>query len=72
MAGVEWGEIRARLEAAAEELADLSRARLHDALEADDEGLSAQAVADERRLASARRAVLRAVAALSGGHDGEP
>jgi hypothetical protein len=71
MAAVEWAEIRARLEIVAEELADLGRSRLHDALE-DDDGASSPAAADERRLASARRAVLRAIAVLGGGEDEGP
>jgi hypothetical protein len=65
MARADWEEMRARLEAMAEELADMGRARLRKAL--DDEENAAEAAAEERRLASARRAVLRAVSALSGG-----
>jgi len=55
--------VRARLEVIAEELADMGRARLHQALE--DEDSAAEASAEERRLSAARRAVLRAVSALS-------
>lgn len=67
---MEWEQVRARLEVIAEELADLGRARLRQAVEAEADGQAApEAVAQERRLASARRAVLRAVAALGGGPD---
>ena len=62
-------EIRSRLEAIAEQLADLSRSHLsralQDDLEGDEDGRS-RATAQERRLAGARRAVLKAVTALGG------
>ena len=60
-------ELRSRLEAIAEELADLGRANLAEAL---DTG-SAAPEADERRLSRARRAVLKAAALLDDGDDGE-
>jgi hypothetical protein len=86
MASGEWGnegrgagfegtgleDVRARLAAIAEELADLGRARLSRALqeeEGGEPGAGAQAAAEERKLASARRAVLRALAALGGEPD---
>jgi hypothetical protein len=59
-------ELRARLDAIAEELADLSRAKL---LEALDTGSDAPQK-EERRLSGARRAVLKA-AALLGPDDGD-
>lgn len=81
MASGEWGKerggpelenVRARLAAIAEELADMGRARLSRALqdeEAGEPGAGAQAAAEERKLASARRAVLRALGALGGEPD---
>jgi len=62
MAG-EFDDIRARLEAIAEELADLGMARLRDSIDAGGHELPA----DERRLAKARRAVEKAAYVL-----GEP
>ena len=60
-------ELRSRLEAIAEELADLGRANLAEAL---DTG-SAAPEADERRLSRARHAVLKAAALLDDGDQGE-
>jgi hypothetical protein len=60
MAG-ELEDLRRRLEAIAEELADLGLDRLRRSVE---DG-SGKAPADERRLARARRAVLKAAADLS-------
>ncbi len=60
-------ELRSRLEAIAEELADLGRASLAEAL---DTG-SAAPEAEERRLSRARRAVLKAAALLDDGNEGE-
>jgi hypothetical protein len=67
-----WGEdripeLRSRLDAIAEELADLGRATLAEAL---DTGASALE-AEERRLSRARRAVMKAVALLGDGVDDE-
>ncbi|HEX6395532.1 MAG TPA: hypothetical protein VFZ97_19025 [Acidimicrobiales bacterium] len=62
MAG-EFQEIRARLEAIAEELSDLAIERLRESIDAGGEELPV----DERRLTRARRAVEKAVAIL-----GEP
>ena len=59
MAG-EFDEVRARLEAIAEELADLAIDRLRASI---DEG-GTELPVDERRLTRARRAVERAVALL--------
>lgn len=59
MAG-EFDEIRARLEAISEELADLALARLRDSI---DEG-GTELPVDERRLTRARRAVEKAAAIL--------
>jgi hypothetical protein len=60
-------ELRSRLEAIAEELADLGRANLTEAL---DTG-SAALEAEERRLSRARRAVLKAAALLDNGDESE-
>jgi hypothetical protein len=60
--------IRARLEVLADELADLGRASLREAIDTD----SRAAVADERALGRARRAVLKAVAVLGGEQAEEP
>lgn len=60
-------ELRSRLEAIAEELADLGRASLAEAL---DTG-SAAPEAEERRLSRARLAVLKAAALLDDGNEGE-
>ena len=62
MAG-EFQEIRARLEAIAEELSDLAIERLRESIDAGGDELPV----DERRLTRARRAVEKAVAIL-----GEP
>jgi hypothetical protein len=59
MAG-EFDEIRARLEAISEELADLALARLRDSI---DEG-GTELPVDERRLTRARRAVEKAASIL--------
>jgi len=65
MAG-EFDDIRARLEAIAEELADLGMARLRDSIDAGGHELPA----DERRLAKARRAVEKAAYVLGEPNDG--
>jgi hypothetical protein len=57
----EFQEIRARLEAIAEELADLGMQRLKDSIDAGGYELPV----DERRLARARRAVEKAAAILA-------
>lgn len=57
-------EIAERLEATAEELADLALDRLRFALEVGDDGERAAAAADEKRLTRARRAVEKAAATL--------
>jgi hypothetical protein len=62
MAG-EFADLRRRLEAIAEELADLGLERLRESVDAGGVDLPV----DERRLARARRAVLRAAEVL-----GEP
>ncbi len=59
MAG-EFDDIRARLEAIAEELADLALVRLRDSIDVGGYELPV----DERRLTRARRAVEKAVAIL--------
>ena len=59
MAG-EFDDIRARLEAIAEELADLALVRLRESVDAGGTELPV----DERRLTRARRAVEKAVAVL--------
>jgi hypothetical protein len=60
MAG-EFQEIRARLEAIAEELADLAIVRLRESIDAGGTELPV----DERRLTRARRAVEKAISILS-------
>ncbi len=60
-------DLRSRLEVIAEELADLGRARLSEALETG----SPAPEAEERRLSRARREVLKAAALLSDSPDGE-
>ena len=59
MAG-EFDDIRARLEAIAEELADLAIIRLRESIDAGGDELPV----DERRLTRARRAVEKAIAIL--------
>ncbi len=59
MAG-EFEEIRGRLEAIAEELADLAIVRLRESIDAGGSELPV----DERRLTRARRAVEKAIAVL--------
>ncbi|MBV8159556.1 MAG: hypothetical protein JO265_01410 [Acidimicrobiia bacterium] len=61
----EFDEIRGRLEAIAEELADLAIIRLRESIDAGGHELPA----DERRLTRARRAVEKAVAVLREGDD---
>ena len=65
MAG-EFMEIRARLEAIAEELADLAIVRLRESIDAGGTELPL----DERRLTRARRAVEKAVHLLDESDDG--
>lgn len=57
-------DIRARLEAIAEELADAALDRLRTGVDAADDLGRAAAASDERRLTRARRAVERAAALL--------
>jgi hypothetical protein len=57
----EFQDIRARLEAIAEELADLAMERLRESIDAGGSELPV----DERRLTRARRSVERAVAILA-------
>jgi hypothetical protein len=57
-------DIRSRLEAISEELADLALVQLREAVDAGDDG--AGAAAQERRLTRARRAVDKAAAVLGG------
>ena len=66
MAG-EFEDIRGRLEAIAEELADLAIIRLRESIDA---GGSERAM-DERRFTRARRAVEKAAAILREGDDGD-
>ncbi len=67
MAG-EFDDIRARLEAIAEELADLALERLRESVDAGGTELPV----DERRLTRARRAVEKAAAILRQGDDDVP
>ncbi len=64
MAG-EFQDIRSRLEAIAEELADLAIERLRESIDAGGRELPV----DERRLTRARRAVEKAAAILAEGDD---
>ena len=57
----EFDDIRQRLEAIAEELTDLSIARLRDSIDAG----GAELPVDEKRLSRARRAVEKAAALLA-------
>ncbi len=66
MAG-EFDEIRGRLEAISEELADLAIARLRESIDAG----GAELPVDERRLTRARRAVDKAAAILAEPDDAE-
>jgi hypothetical protein len=56
-------ELRSRLDDIAEELADIGLAKLKEAVREE----NAEAAAQERRLARARRAVIKAAALLAGG-----
>jgi hypothetical protein len=60
-------DLRSRLDAIAEELADLGRAKLMEALETGRSGPEAE----ERRLSRARRAVVKAAALLGEGGEEE-
>jgi hypothetical protein len=55
-------DLRSRLDDIAEELADIGLAKLKEAVRDD----NAHAAAEERRLARARRAVIKAAALLTG------
>jgi hypothetical protein len=63
----EFDEIRGRLEAIAEELADLAIVRLRESIDAGGTELPV----DERRLTRARRAVEKAIAVLREPDDAE-
>jgi hypothetical protein len=67
MAG-EFDDIRTRLQAISEELADLAIERLRESIDAG----GAELPVDERRLTRARRAVEKAIAVLAEGDDREP
>lgn len=58
-------DLRERLSGIAEELADLALERLRAAVDDGTGSVAPEAVADERRLTRARRAVEKAVAVLS-------
>jgi hypothetical protein len=60
-------ELRARLEAIADDLADLGQAKLAEML--DNQGSTLET--EERRITQARRAVLRAAAILGAGAEGD-
>jgi hypothetical protein len=64
----EFDEIRSRLEAISEELADLAIARLRDSIDAGGTELPV----DERRITRARRAVDKAASLLSDRTDLDP
>jgi hypothetical protein len=57
-------DLRSRLDDIAEELADIGIAKLKEAVRDDD----TDAAKEERRLARARRAVMKAAALLAGGN----
>jgi len=59
--GADLDELRGRLQAVADDLADLALERLRSAVELDDPA----PVADERRLTRARRAVDKAIGLLA-------
>jgi len=61
----EFDDIRGRLQAISEELADLAIVRLRDAIDAGGTELPV----DEKRLTRARRAVEKAIAVLGEGDD---
>jgi hypothetical protein len=63
----EFDDIRARLEAIAEELADLALVRLRESVDAGGSELPV----DERRLTRARRAVEKAIAVLRESDDAD-
>jgi chorismate mutase len=67
MADERLEDLRARLDAIAEEIADLGHARLKEAIRTG----SAKATADERRLSRARRSVMKAAVLLGGGDDAD-
>jgi hypothetical protein len=64
----EFDDIRKRLEAISDELADLAMARLRDSIDAGGDELPV----DERRLMRARRAVDKAAAILADRSDLDP
>jgi hypothetical protein len=64
----EFDDIRARLEAISEELADLAIARLRESIDAG----GGELPVDERRLTRARRAVDKAAAILADRSDLDP
>jgi len=66
MAG-DFDEIRSRLEAISEELADLAILRLRESIDAG----STEYPVDEKRLTRARRAVEKAIHLLDGPDDGQ-
>jgi hypothetical protein len=61
----EFADIRGRLAAIADELADLGMERLRESIDAG----GVELPVDERRLSRARRAVLKAVEILAAGDD---
>jgi hypothetical protein len=67
MADERLEELRSRLDDIAEELADIGLAKLKEAVRDD----NTDAAAEERRLARARRAVMKASALLAGGSSEE-
>jgi hypothetical protein len=66
MADDHLDDLRSRLDDIAEELADIGIAKLKEAVRDD----NAEAAKEERRLARARRAVMRAAALLAGDEEG--
>ena len=67
MDDVAYDRLKAALQDIAEELADMGRAKLSEAIGTG----STEAVAAERRLSRARRAVLKAAALLGDGSEAE-
>lgn len=63
-------DVRERLQAVADDLADLALDRLREAAAGD--GDAGRLAAEERRLTRARRAVDKAIAVLSEGGEAEP
>jgi hypothetical protein len=67
----EYEDLVERLRSIEEDLRDRAYERLRDAATSSDEDAQASAKADEKRLLQARRAIARAITALSNGSNGD-